>query len=627
MRPVETLRLIVILFVFLFFFGTVRSYAQRGPTNYYVSPTGNDSNPGTESLPWKTLAKAASMATANVTVFIKQGTYNERLVPAHSGTAEGPITFTSYPGDSVIISGVGIKFPAGQSGDRWWSGLIHVEGLMYIKISGLRVVNSEASGILVTNGSHITIERNTTDNTFSPGIVVNGCNDIVVDANEVVRGCTGGDQECISFMTTNLFEIKNNRIHDGFTEGIDVKVGSSNGIVNNNEVYNQGEGRPGIYIEAWDKHEFNIDVLDNISHDNAHGFAVASENGGLLEAIKIHNNRAYKNRSWGFVVAGWGIAQTHPFRNIEIYGNASFENQIGIEIAGYTGTTIDSLNVHNNLIYHNSNTGVSIGRFDGPSGEYVMRNIAIINNTIDGNGTSNNGWGDGGINVTNFNPENLVIRNNILSDNAAYTICVQAEVPRASVTVDYNFLDGFVNFPYETAGTNAVYGIPLFVDTSRNDYHLQAASPCIDKGYSNQEYNDPADPAKPGFALYPAQGTLRNDMGAYGGPDPTSCDVTTTVDDENSEISNGPETCELHQNYPNPFNPTTTICFQITKPTPITLVVFDMAGKEVENLVDKNLGPGEYKVVFRGKDLPSGVYFYRLQGEGFAQTRKLMLLK
>ena len=70
-----------------------------------------------------------------------------------------------------------------------------------------------------------------------------------------------------------------------------------------------------------------------------------------------------------------------------------------------------------------------------------------------------------------------------------------------------------------------------------------------------------------------------------------------------------------------------TICFQIKRPSPITLVVFDMMGKELAMLVDEDLGPGEYKAVFEGKDLPSGVYFYRFQGEGFSRTRKLMLLK
>jgi parallel beta-helix repeat protein len=524
MRSIAVIRLTSIIPCLLLCFGSVSLHAQTGPTYYYVSPTGNDSNPGTESLPWKTLTKAASMATANTTVFIKQGIYRERLVPVNSGTADGPITFTSYPGDSVTINGLGIKLPSGQASDRWWSGLIHVEGLAYIKISGLRVVNSEASGVLVTNCGHITVEKNYTDNTFSSGIVVNGCNDIVVDANEVVSGCTGLDQECVSIMATTLFEIKNNRVHDGFTEGIDVKVGSSNGMVSNNEIYNQGRSS-GIYVEAWDKHEFNIDVFDNISHNNVQGFAVASENGGLIEAIKIHHNTAYKNSDRGIIVAGWGIAQTHPFRNIEIYGNASYDNRVGIEIGGYTGMTADSVRVHNNLIYHNI-TGIGITRYDTPSGQYVLRNIEIVNNTICGNGALSNGWSDGGINVSNISPENVFIRNNILSNNAAYTICVQPEVPRANITIDYNFFDGFRNFVNETAGTNAMYGNPLFVDTLRNDYHLQAASPCIDKGNPSQEYNDPADPNKPGYALYPAQGTIWNDMGAYGGPYASSLDTT-----------------------------------------------------------------------------------------------------
>lgn len=63
-------------------------HAQTILTYYYVAPNGDDLNPGTELLPWKTLAKAASMATAGTTVFISKGTYSERLVPVNSGTAE-----------------------------------------------------------------------------------------------------------------------------------------------------------------------------------------------------------------------------------------------------------------------------------------------------------------------------------------------------------------------------------------------------------------------------------------------------------------------------------------------------------------------------------------------------------
>ena len=494
---------------------------------YYVAPNGNDSNPGTELLPWKTFAKATSMATPGVTVFIKQGIYRERLVPVNSGTVDRPITFTSYPGDSVIISGVGVRLPSEQYSDRWWNGLIHIENLTNIKLSGLRVVNSTASGILATNCSHITIERNYTDSTFSPGIVVNGCSDVVVEANEVVHGCTGGDQECISFMSTNQFEIRNNRVHDGMTEGIDVKVGSSNGIVTKNEVYNQIY-RIGIYIEGWDRHEFNIEVFDNVSHHNVDGFAVSTEDGGLTDAIKMHHNHAFKNQYSGFRIVGWGAAgKEHPVRNLKIYENTLNENAVGIELSGNTGTTLDSIDVFNNLIYRNKNAGVRISRYDGPTGDFAMRNIAVINNTICNNGTVGSGWDadNGGMNIFNVSPGNLVVRNNVFSNNAVCTIHIETDVPAGSVLVDYNFFDGFRNFRNETAGTNAVYGSPLFADTLRNDYHLQAASPCIDRGHPDPVYSDPVDRNRPGYALYPAQGTVRNDMGAYGGPYASSSDV------------------------------------------------------------------------------------------------------
>jgi hypothetical protein len=351
-----------------------------------------------------------------------------------------------------------------------------------------------------------------------------------VSANEVLHGAMANLDESISIGSTSLFEIKNNRAHDATSIGIDVKVGSSNGIVCNNELYNISGGN-GIYIDAWNSHEFNIDVFDNVSHDNRLGYAVTSENGGLLEGIKVHNNIAYNNDQRGFIVAGWGIGQTHPLRNIKVYGNVSYENQFGIEIGGYTGTIMDSIEVFNNLIYHNKSAGVRITRYDGPSGEYVLRNIAIINNTIDGNGTVGNGWDaeNGGMNIFNINPENMLIRNNIISNNAVGTIHIAPEVPADSVTIDYNFFDGFSNFADEKAGTNAVYGNPLLVDPLKNDFHLQAVSPCIDKGDPNQQYNDPADPIKPGYALSPSQGTIRNDMGAYGGPFASSWDLAASV--------------------------------------------------------------------------------------------------
>jgi hypothetical protein len=255
-----------------------------------------------------------------------------------------------------------------------------------------------------------------------------------------------------------------------------------------------------------------------------------------------------------------------------------------------------------------------------------MRNVSVINNTIYGNGTVGNGWDadNGGMNIFNVIPVNLLIRNNILSNNTICTIFVSPEVLAGSFTIDYNFFDGFRNFVNETAGTNAIYGKPLFVDSLRTDYHLQAASPCIDKGNPSQEYNDPADLKKLGYALYPAQGTLRNDMGAYGGSYATSWNVTTSV---NIDFSTLPKTFELYQNYPNPFNPSTTISFLLPSKSFVSLKIFDLLGRKVATIVSEEMLAGSYSQQWNAANLSSGIYFYRLQAGSFTETKKLILLK
>ncbi len=79
--------------------------------------------------------------------------------------------------------------------------------------------------------------------------------------------------------------------------------------------------------------------------------------------------------------------------------------------------------------------------------------------------------------------------------------------------------------------------------------------------------------------------------------------------------------------YPNPFNPSTKIRFDIPRISHIKLIVYDILGREVETLVDKEMMPGSYELTFDGNVLPSGIYFCRMQGGGFVETKKLLLLK
>ena len=98
--------------------------------------------------------------------------------------------------------------------------------------------------------------------------------------------------------------------------------------------------------------------------------------------------------------------------------------------------------------------------------------------------------------------------------------------------------------------------------------------------------------------------------------------ATTGVEQETSVV---PNSIVLKQNYPNPFNPSTTITFEIASPQHVTLKVYDIVGKEVAQLLDKQLGAGVYFTNFDAKSLPSGSYVYTLK-VGNHETSKVMSL-
>ncbi len=88
-----------------------------------------------------------------------------------------------------------------------------------------------------------------------------------------------------------------------------------------------------------------------------------------------------------------------------------------------------------------------------------------------------------------------------------------------------------------------------------------------------------------------------------------------------------PEEFNLFQNYPNPFNPSTKIKFRISESGFVALKVYDVLGREVKTLINKNMQPGNYEVIFDGKNLPSGMYIYRIELNGISLNKKMLLLK
>jgi parallel beta-helix repeat protein len=438
---IYSLSIIVIFIIYSVCMISCRKSEPSQPSNgegpYYVATNGDDSNPGTESEPWRTIQKAAGTAAAGDTVFIKSGVYEERVVMQNSGSSGNYIVFTAFQEDTVTIDGSNITLPAG------WGGLFDISGASYITVTGLRITNAGPDdnnvGILVDNSSYISLQNNYTYNTTGSGIGVWDSDNISVIGNEVELACNDGEQECITIATTDVFEVVSNHIHHGGPgtiggEGIDAKDGSSNGLIHDNNVHHLN--RLGIYVEAWDKHTYNIEVYNNVIHDCTNdGLTVASEGGGLLEDVRIYNNVVYDNDLCGITISPQGYAATHP-----------------------------------------------------------MRDIYIINNTFFSNGSGS--WGGG---ILNENPEagNVVVRNNICSDNLSFQIAIE-NATIDSMTVDHNLIDGFQGYAGEIYGSDSIVGDPLFVNQAGEDFHLQGGSPAIDNGSSldapNFDFDDNSRP-------------------------------------------------------------------------------------------------------------------------------------
>ncbi len=88
-----------------------------------------------------------------------------------------------------------------------------------------------------------------------------------------------------------------------------------------------------------------------------------------------------------------------------------------------------------------------------------------------------------------------------------------------------------------------------------------------------------------------------------------------------------PDVYLLHQNYPNPFNPVTTIRFGMPHPSSVRLIVYDLLGRNVAEILDADLTAGEHSVEWHADGLPSGIYFYTLVSGSFSSTRRLILIR
>ncbi|MDM7993479.1 MAG: FlgD immunoglobulin-like domain containing protein [Candidatus Fermentibacter sp.] len=176
-------------------------------------------------------------------------------------------------------------------------------------------------------------------------------------------------------------------------------------------------------------------------------------------------------------------------------------------------------------------------------------------------------------------------------------------------------------------GAGNIESDPMFWASSYCPYHLATGSPCIDAGDPAPAYYDPEDPAEPGFALWPAMGTVRNDMGAFGGNGaffwyglatgiPGGCIDTATIG-----IESNPSFGQVHLSVGTAVESSASIDF------------FDMSGRIVASVDLGNLDAGTHMVTWTGalsdgSQAAAGVYFARLRtASGGSQSVRLVYMR
>lgn len=134
-----------------------------------------------------------------------------------------------------------------------------------------------------------------------------------------------------------------------------------------------------------------------------------------------------------------------------------------------------------------------------------------------------------------------------------------------------------------------------------------------------------------------AEFTFSVDRKAPVGRDTTLTATISSADGQSwtkeIQISVGaPKDYKLYNNFPNPFNPTTKIAFDLPKASHVSLVIYDVLGREVAEITNQNYPPGYNEITWNGlnrngEQVSSGVYFYRISTGRWSAVKKMMMLK
>ena len=281
-------------------------------TVYVVAPNGEDSNPGTEAAPLRTIQKAIDLAQAGTTILVRAGSYFEDLRIGRSGSASSPISLRNFPREKPTIdfqaslpSTVRRLLLQAQEGEQYPIGWITIEGLEFVR-------GWEA--IKFYNGHDLVIRRNAMHDCLGSGILGNGTR-VTIDRNEIASNGlpgTASDNGVYGINATGTdFVIANNLIHSTRAFGIQLAgytfannpgaayagpeyQGASQWLVANN-TFAFNKNRPGIAVwldgatdNVFENNLFYQNALE-ATDDSPNGISFVGSGGGNV----LRNNLFY----------------------------------------------------------------------------------------------------------------------------------------------------------------------------------------------------------------------------------------------------------------------------------------------------------------------------------------------
>ena len=449
--------------------GMEEVFVSLGAT-HFVAVNGNDNGPGTADRPWATINHAAEQVEAGGTVAVRGGRYvlSAQVRPRNSGRSDAWITFIGYPGEKPILDAEMVPRSALVK-DGLDNGAFQIEGLAFVRVTSMTVINSHDAGFTIRDSSNIDLINNSTKGTFSSGIAVWDTNHngerterIRILGNTIAKATTWDlalldaarrgepPHEALSIGGAVDFEVAYNHVYDSDKEGIDIKETSKRGKVHHNLVHNVD--RQGIYVDAWFGEISDVEIFSNVIHDcRMAGIILSVENGKSVENVSIHNNLISNNDGSGLYFSRWGVDNSR--RNIQIFNNTFYHNGYGRPSAGQTyywltggvylySTNVRDVSIENNIF--SDNRGFQIGYSDlflkdYQSWETIARdkNIQVNGNLIDGRNTIGSPIESGGdpadrVNIYAVNGGQAIFGNPLFKDPADQNFTLRRGSPAAT---------------------------------------------------------------------------------------------------------------------------------------------------------------------------------------------------